>query len=120
MSRRTLTRGGGHSYQPAKKTGEFSPQQKKRLYILATVLLAIGLLGLTLAPGIGGVALYRQHRQVLAAQEINAKLLTDNEQSQKSIASAKEDPDSLERISRGPSFNLVQPDEVILDYSKKK
>lgn len=119
MRRRTATYGCCHLPQQAKKTGEFSSQEKKRLYILAAILLVICLVGMMLAPGIGGVALYRQRQQMLAVQEINVKLRTDNEQGQKSIAAAKENPDFLEGISRGP-FNLVQPDEVIFDYSKKK
>jgi cell division protein FtsB len=119
MRKRTSTCGCRHSYQPAKKTGQFSPAEKKRLYILAAILVAIGLVGITFAPGIGGVALHRQHQQVRAAQELNLKLRTDNELGQKSIAAAKENPDYLEEVSRG-AFNLVQRDEVILDYSKKK
>jgi len=117
--RRTAIYGCRHSYQQPQQTSRFSPQEKKRLYILAAVLLVIALAGMALVPGAGGIALYRQHRQVLAAQEINAKLRTDNEQGQKSIDAAEKNPDYLEEISRG-AFNLVQRDEIILEYAKKK
>ena len=119
MRRRTIACGYRHSYQQDKRISQLSPLEKKRLYILAAVLLVIGLVGMMLAPGIGGLALYRQHQRVLVAQEINGKLRTDNEQGQKSIDAAKKNPDYLEEVSRG-AFNLVQRDEIILDYSKKK
>ena len=108
-----------HSYQKSSKISQFSLPEKKRLYILAAGLLTICLAGIVFTPKIGGVALYRQRQQALAAQEINAKLRIDNEQGQKSINTAKKNPDFLEEVSRA-QFNLVQQDEVILDYSKRK
>ncbi|MDR0476778.1 MAG: hypothetical protein LBH14_02395 [Desulfobulbaceae bacterium] len=108
-----------HLYQQANKTGQFPLPERQRLYILAAILLIVSLAGMTLVPGIGGLALYRQHQQSQTAQAIIAKLRTDNEQGQKSINVAQENPDFLVEISRGPSFNLVQRDEIILDYSKK-
>jgi len=83
------------------------------------VLLVFVSSGIAFAPHIGGVALYRQHQQVLAAREINAKLKTDNEQGQKSIDAAQKNPEYLEGVARA-EYNMVQPDEIILDYSKKK
>jgi len=83
------------------------------------VLLALVLAGMVFAPRVGVIALQQKRQQVLAAQGINAKLRTDNEQGRKSIEAAKKNPEYLEGVARA-EYNMVQPDEVILDYTKKK
>jgi cell division protein FtsB len=109
-----------YPYQkPNRQADEFSPPEKKRLYALYAILFLIVLAGVVFVPRIGAVALHQKRQQVLAAQGINAKLKTDNEQGQKSIDAAKKDPEYLEGVARA-EYNMVQPDEVILDYSKKK
>lgn len=74
---------------------------------------------MALIPGVGGVALYRQHQETQTAEGVNSKLQTDNELGQKSLAAAQKNPELLEGVARA-QFNLIRPDEVILDYSKKK
>jgi cell division protein FtsB len=111
---------GRYPYQKQnRQTDEFSPQEKKHLYVMFAILLALVLAGMVFVPRIGVVALQQKRQQVLAAQGINAKLKTDNEQGQRSIDAAKKDPEYLEGVARA-EYNMVQPDEVILDYSKKK
>ena len=107
-----------HPYQK-RQPDQFSPQEKKRLGVMSAILLVLVLTGMALAPRIGIVALRQKHQQVLAAREINTKLKTDNEQGQKSIDAAKKNPEYLEGVARA-EYNMVQPDEIILDYSKKK
>jgi len=119
MRKRTTIRGYSHPYQQTGKPGQFSPGEKKRLYILCAVLLVAGLVGIAFAPGIGGIALYRQHQRLLEAEGIVTTLETDNKASQGRLEAAKKDPDYLEGVARA-EYNMVQPDEIILDYSKKK
>jgi len=109
-----------YPYQkPSRRDDELSPQEKKHLCVCFVILFLIVLAGVIFVPRIGVVALHQKHQQVLAAQGINAKLKTDNEQGRKSIDAAKKDPEYLEGVARA-EYNMVQPDEVILDYSKKK
>jgi len=119
MKRKTAVCGCHHSYREAKKSDPFSPQEKKRLYILSAVLLIIILAGMAFAPGIGGIALYRQHQRVLDAKDIVTTLKTDNKANRGRLDAAKKNPDYLEGVARA-AYNMVQQDEVILDYSKKK
>ncbi|MDR3090176.1 MAG: septum formation initiator family protein [Desulfobulbaceae bacterium] len=114
------TCGCHRSYRKAKnKADRLSPQNTKRLCILFAALAIVVVSGVLFAPGKGVLALLEEHRRIQEGRQNNTKLEQDIKTTEQQIDSSKRDPEFMEGLARA-DFNMVQPDEIILDYSKKK
>jgi cell division protein FtsB len=83
---------------------------------LSGLLLALALLWLLFAPGVGGLAWWSKRAELRQLQEETAQLARDNAQLEADIERLQNDPAFLEEVARR-EHQLLRKNEQVFDFS---
>lgn len=96
----------------------FSSREKKQLYYIGLLLIALLILWIVFAPNRGMLALYRSQEELMRLQADNKRLEEENKLLQEEINRLQNDPDYLEEKAR-KEYGMLKENEVLYIFKKK-